>query len=247
MRPAEGDSAAEFARQATTDLVRALTGKRRRRNAGRLNDREAHGVLAEADDPADPILADLISKVLGNLLPAIASGLSRRRAAGPTLTNTDGHHLKFINAMVQVKDPAAAAERLAAHADFRTEQDVELTWWGRELSATDQESALATLGAEVGEDVEEPEKTPRWLRGRLRLVDGDFAFEINSEERLANAAGRAGRTGSQPELTRRSATDPPRTCRRSQWPDRSRSEPRRKRSTRGSNTGPTSMSRDLAS
>jgi hypothetical protein len=151
LRPAEADSAAEFVREATDDLVRALTGKRTRRDANRHREPQPHGVLVDAAEPADALLADLISKVIGNLLPTIASEVWRRRGAGPTFTNTDGHRLKLITAQVNVDDPATASERLAAHHDFRTEDEGELTWWGRELTDMEQQSALAHLRAQFGE------------------------------------------------------------------------------------------------
>lgn len=100
----------------------------------------------------------MMSQVLGNLIPAIAGELWRRRAAGPTLTNSDGHRLRLITAVVKVNVRAAAAERLVAHQDFRTEEDGELSWWGRELSEMERQSALAHLRAQLAEEpVEEPE------------------------------------------------------------------------------------------
>jgi hypothetical protein len=41
-----------------------------------------------------------MSKVLGSLVPGIAGDVWRRRAAGPKLTNTDGHRLRLITARV---------------------------------------------------------------------------------------------------------------------------------------------------
>ena len=46
-----------------------------------------------------------MSKVLGSLLPGIVGEVWRRRAAGPKLTNTDGHRLRLITAHVAVNDP----------------------------------------------------------------------------------------------------------------------------------------------
>ena len=73
---------------------------------------------------------------------------------------------------------------------------------------TEEQSALATLRAEVGEAVEEPEEPPRWLRGRLRLLDGCFELEVNSEERLAMLLAVLGELGLEPKMTRGSAMDP---------------------------------------
>ena len=55
-----------------------------------------------------------MSKVLGSLLPGTAGDVWRRRAAGPKLTNTEGHRLRLITASVTVNDPPAAARALAA-------------------------------------------------------------------------------------------------------------------------------------
>jgi hypothetical protein len=113
LRPSEADEAAEFVRGATTDIVRALAGKRIRRDAKWRSQPAPHGVLVDAGEAASPMLADLISKVLGNLLPTIVSELWRRRAAEPSLDDTDGHPLTFITAQVNVDDPSAAVGPLA--------------------------------------------------------------------------------------------------------------------------------------
>jgi len=134
-----------------------------------------------------------MSKVLGNLIPVIAGDLWRRRAEGPTLTNTDGHALRFVSALVKVKNQAAAAKRLAAHHDFRTEENGQLTWWGRELSEMERQSALAHLRSHLAQDDEEPveeaEEAPRLLRGRLEPREDGFQIEVNSEERLTARRG----------------------------------------------------------
>ncbi len=100
MRPAEGDAAAERVRNATDDVIRALSGKRVRGRAHRRGVPRPHGVLAGAAEPADPIHAELMSKVLGNLLPTIAGDLWGRRASGATLANTEGHRLPGSRSVV---------------------------------------------------------------------------------------------------------------------------------------------------
>ena len=127
-----------------------------------------------------------MSKVLGSLLPGIAGEVWRRRAAGPKLTNTDGHPLRLITAHVEVNDPAAVTRTLAAHADFRTEDEGELSWWGRELTDSERAGALAQIRslAGEGEPIEEPDEPQRWLRGRLEPRPDGFEISVNSEERL---------------------------------------------------------------
>jgi hypothetical protein len=77
MRPAEGDRAAAFVHEATDDL----SGKRVRARAARSGDPMPHGVLVETTEPVDPMLADLISKIICNLLPVLAGELWERRAS----------------------------------------------------------------------------------------------------------------------------------------------------------------------
>ena len=208
MRPAEADWAAELAREASADVVRALAGERPRRRAGRRKAPEPHGVLVGEIGPAPPAAADLMSKVLGNLIPAIVGELRQRRAAGPTLTNTDGHSLRLITAEVKVASAAAAGARLAAHPDFEAAEDGELSWWGRELTELERESALALLRSQTSEPVEEPEEAPRWLRGRLRPRKDGLEVEVNSEERLTMLLELLEELGLQPDVTRRSVFDP---------------------------------------
>jgi hypothetical protein len=208
MRPAEGDAAASLVDEATESLIRALSGKRARGRTARSGDPKPHGVLVEMTEAADPMLADLISKIVCNLLPSLAGELWGRRAAGAGLTNTDGHRLALITGLVRVDAAAAAAERLAAHEDFRTEEDGELTWWGRELSELERQTALATIRAEAGEDEAQYDETPRWLRGRLKPGDGGFEVEVNSEERLQMLLEMLGKLGLGAELTRKSVIDP---------------------------------------
>ncbi len=120
LRPSEGDSAAEWVHEASVAIAKVVAGKRGRRPS-RRREPDPHGVLVAIAESLDPQFAALMSKLLGSLLPAIAGEMWRRRAAGPKLTNTDGHRLRLITARVAVNDPAAVAARLVAHADFRTE------------------------------------------------------------------------------------------------------------------------------
>jgi len=212
MRPSEGDRAAELAREATAEIARALTGKRPRKRTDGHKQPPPHGVLAELDDPAPSVVADLMGKVVGSMLPTIAGELWEQRSAGPTLTNTDGHGLRLITAQIDVKNGVTARERLAAHEDFRTEEEGELSWWGRELTEMERQTSLAQLRSqldpEIDEEIEEPDETPRWLRGRLVPREGGFEVDVNSEERLDTLLGLLRDLGLEPELGRRSTIDP---------------------------------------
>jgi len=209
LRPSEGDSAAEWVHEASVAIAKFVAGKRGRR-PGRRREPEPHGVLVAIAESLDPQIAALMSKVLGSLLPAIAGDVWRRRAAGPKLTNTDGHRLRLITAGVAVNDPAAVATRLAAHADFRTEDADELSWWGRELTEIEREGALAQIRAlaDEGEPIEEPDGPHRWLRGRLEPHPDGFGVSVNSEERLQALVELLRELGAEPELGRRSVIDP---------------------------------------
>jgi len=209
LRPSEGDGAAEWVHEASVAIAKALSGKRGRR-PGRRREPEPHGVLVEVADSLHPGVAVLMSKVLGSLLPGIAGDVWRRRAAGSKLTNTEGHRLRLITARVAVNDPPAVARALAAHADFRPEDAGELSWWGRELTEMERESALARMRslADENEPIEEPDEPQRWLRGRLEPHPDGFEVSVNSEERLQALVELLGGLGAEPELSRRSVIDP---------------------------------------
>ena len=197
MRPAEGDWAAELAHEPTEDLLWALAGERPRRRR-RPKASEPRGVLVEETAPVSPIAADLMSKVLGNLIPTIMGELQERQAAGPTLTNTDGHPLRLITAMIEVNDAAAATTRLAGRGDFRVEDDRELTWRGRELTELERESALAYLRSQTSEPVEEPEEAMRWLRGHLRPRAGGSRSRSTPRSVWRSCSSSSRRSGSSP-------------------------------------------------
>lgn len=209
LRPSEGDGAAEWVHDASAAIAQAVAGTRRRR-PGRRREPEPHGVLVALAEPLDPEIAALMSKVLGSLLPGIAGEVWRRRAAGPKLTNTDGHPLRLITAHVEVNDPAAVTRTLAAHADFRTEDEAELSWWGRELTDTERAGALAQIRslAGEGEPIEKPDEPQRWLRGRLEPRPDGFEISVNSEARLQALVQLLRGLGANPQLGRRSVIDP---------------------------------------
>jgi tetratricopeptide (TPR) repeat protein len=211
LRPSEGDGAADLVHEASVALAKELTGKRGRGPRRRRDpDPDPHGVIVEIAEPIRPEIAALMSKVLGTLLPGIVGEVWRRRAAGPKLTNTDGHRLRMITAHVTVNDPVAVAQRLTAHTDFRPEDEGELSWWGRELTEIEREGALAQIRSLTGEGepIEEPDKPQRWLRGRLHPTPDGFEISVNSDERLQALVELLHELGAEPELGRRSVIDP---------------------------------------
>lgn len=220
LSPGEGDSAASLVDEAATDLMRVLSGKRAR--GPRRRKAEPHGVLADLSEEPDPRAVNLIASITAALLPTLAGDIRRGRRAGPRLTNTDGQPLKMIAAIVAIEGPpAAAAERLAEHPDFRREdEDGEetITWWGRQLSAAEREQMLESLRAQLAGDGEgdgdgeleigQAGEPQRWLRGRLRPAEGGFEVEVNSEQRLKDLLALLTELGLSPRVERRSAIDP---------------------------------------
>ena len=209
LRPSEGDGAAELVHEASAAIAKALAGKRARR-PGRRREPEPHGVLVEAAEPMDPAVAALMSQVLGTLLPGIIGEVWRRRAAGPKLTNTDGHRLRMITADVAVNDPAAVIATLTAHPDFRAEDEGGLSWWGRELTGVERAGALAQIHALVGneEPLEEADQPQRWLRGRLDPRAEGFELSVNSDERLEALVQLLRELGAEPRIGRKLVIDP---------------------------------------
>lgn len=209
LRPSEGDGAAEWVHDASAALAKALAGKRVR-PPGRRREPKPHGVLVDVAEPMDPSDAALMSPVLGSLLPGILGEVWRRRAAGPRLTNTDGHRLRMITAQVTVNDPATVTRTLAAHADFQTEGDGGLSWWGRELTEGERAGALAQIHSLLGGDepIEKADQPQRWLRGRLEPRADGFDVSVNSDERLEALAGLLHQLGAQPEIGRQTVIDP---------------------------------------
>jgi hypothetical protein len=209
LRPSEGDAAAEWVHDAGAAMAQSLAGKRGRRPS-RRREPDPHGVLAEVSEPVDPAVAGLLSKVLGSLLPGIVGEVWRRRQTGPKLTNTEGHHLQLIEAQVAVSDPAGVARRLAIHPDFRTEDEGELSWWGRELTDTERAGMAAQIRALAGEGeaIEEPDEPQRWLRGRVHLEPDRLGVSVNSKERLQALLELLSELDADPQLRRRSVIDP---------------------------------------
>jgi len=110
-----------------------------------------------------------MSKVLGSLLPGIAGEVwAPPRIGAEACEHRRAPSAADHGARGGERSPAVA-QRLAAHADFRSEDAGELSWWGRELSGMERgaRSRRCARLADEGEPIEEPDEPPRWLRGRL--------------------------------------------------------------------------------
>ena len=210
LRPSEGDGAAEWVHEASVAIAKVVAGKRGRR-PGRRREPEPHGVLVAIAESLDPEIAALMSKVLGSLLPAIAGEVWRRRAAGPKLTNTDGHRLRLITARVAVNDPAAVARP----GWWRTRTSGprmpgELSWWGRELTEIERESALAQMRALADRASRSRSPTSRsagcaGVWSRTRTASRCRSTPRSGCRRWSSCFARL---GAEPELARRSVIDP---------------------------------------
>lgn len=215
LRPGEGDAAAELAREMTIAFFEDLSGERiaSRRRRKSEEEPDPYGVLVGQLQPAPQPVADLMSKMVANLIPEIAAGVMRRRSAGIGLTNMDGHRVREITAELTVADADAVLQRLAGHPDFRVEDGAgELSWWGRELTKMEREGMLAQVreqfGAEAVLEAQQSDKRPRWLRGRLRSAAAGLEVEVNSEERLKLLLELLAEHGIEAKLKRRSTIDP---------------------------------------
>ena len=212
LTPAEADRLAEIVSRMADRDAAGLSGRRPRFKLPKPGREAPRGVLAAVSEPAPPELADRLAQVLGAGIPQLVAELRAIRHAGPRLTNTDGDPLCIIKARIGVADPRHSARLLAAHLDVSLEDDGVLAWWGRELDAREHETALAELHAQLGGEPEagldSPRHPARWVRGRLRPVDGGFEVEVNSAERMTRLLELLRELGDEPAVQEEIRVDP---------------------------------------
>lgn len=68
--------------------------------------------------------------------------------------------------------------------------------------------AVARLRAQGRKDIEVPEGPQRWVRGVLRVGDGEITAEVNSRERLTRLLGILRKAGAAPRVTAEKRIDP---------------------------------------
>jgi hypothetical protein len=211
LRPSEADEAAQLVREAIDDFARWAGGKRTRGRRARRGRVDPAGVLSEFLEPPPADVCAVTSMIVTNLAPTIAGETWSRRLAGPQLTNMEGHRTKLITADVELGRAEVATERLLEHPDFRAgDDDGEITWWGRELTAQERSQMCAQVQAQFGEDAldEGDDEPQRWLRGRLRVRDAGIDVEVNSEERLTALLDALTDLQLAPTMRTRTAIDP---------------------------------------
>jgi hypothetical protein len=199
--PGLADRAAESVLTVTERVVAALArehGMREPVPERSTGDRpDPHGVLADVLDPVEDSYADLIAKVLGSSLANLIGMVEASSRAPLGLSNTDGDPLEVLAAVYPCVDPLEVRGRLLAGGPFeagdaeersRGELAPPLRWLGREMTASEAASSLATVQAQLRaqglEPVEAPDGPQRWLRGSLRFEVGRIRAEVNSRARL---------------------------------------------------------------
>jgi hypothetical protein len=128
------------------------------------------------------------------------------------MLNTDGDPMCLITATIAVG--GGAADWLAARPDFEPDADEpeRITWWGALIPDDQRETmmaeAAAQLRAQGHQDVELPEEPQRWVRGVLRVHDGEITAEVNSRERLTRLLDILRKVGATPVVTAEKRIDP---------------------------------------
>jgi hypothetical protein len=213
LSPAEGDAAAEFVGQASVAVLYALEGKPERPPTSiPFGEAEPHGVYADLEEPSSSEAADMMGKVIGALVTSIAAGVHQNRATPPAIANTDGDPMCLITATIAAG--AGVAEKLAARRDFDVDADdpSRITWWGALIPEGQRKAmmaeAVAQMRAEGHKHVEVPEGPQRWVRGALRVRDGEIIAELNSRQRLARLLDILRKVGADPVVTAEKRIDP---------------------------------------
>jgi hypothetical protein len=212
LRPTEADGVAELAEELMYHVASAASGKQIKGAPPRRWRDEPAGVLAAQGDPVRSEVATFASQVLGSGMPQLLAMIGELRGRAPKLVNTDQDPLCLINAIVHVRDPRAAAERLSSHPDIRDQGD-DLTWWGRELDHLERASTHAEVRSLLRERGEDPDaielgESQRWLRGRIKPLEDGLAVDVNSRERLERFLSLLRELGEQPVVSNQLLIDP---------------------------------------
>ena len=213
LSPAEGDAAADFVDHAAFAIVQTLSGKPEPPPEHLdFAQAEPQGVFVDYQEPGGAEVASLTGKVTGAVLTQIAAEVHDRRTTPPAIRNTDGDPMCLISATIAVGEGTAA--RLAARPDFEVASDEpdRITWWGALIPDGQREAmmaeATAQLRAQGHQDVEPPEGPQRWVRGVLRVGDGQITAEVNSRQRLTRLLGILSKVGAEPVVTAEKRIDP---------------------------------------
>jgi hypothetical protein len=220
--PSEADALCETVLAAAEVVTDELSGRPNKRAAERLRrpppfgHAEPHNVYAYSEQPADSNVAQLISRVIGSLVPRLAAELQIARATPPTLTNTDGDPMDLIKAEVAVRDASRVVEQLTAHADFDAdpEEPGKLTWLGHEIPVAQRKAMLAEARAQLrsqgyrDEDLDLSRGPKRWVRSQLQRHNSQITVDVNSRERLVALLAILDKIGAEPRIVDESHLDP---------------------------------------
>jgi hypothetical protein len=219
LTPAEADALAETVNTAVEVVAGDLAGQpakgadRRMHQPAPFGHARPLGVLSYLSDESSPEAAHFISTVVGSLMPTLITEVHDQRAVPPAVTNRDGDPMCLIKARVAVHGSGSLAGRLDDHRDFDRdpEDPAHFVWLGRAIPPGERATMLAELRAEMGPqgigpaDLDPPQ---RWIRGQLRVGDGELTAEVNSRERLTRLLGVLTELGESPSVIDESRVDP---------------------------------------
>jgi hypothetical protein len=221
LRPSEADMLAALIHggviaEALAGEKRPQTGHARTQASGpRPGHQAPHGVIANYSDELPAEVARVYSRVIGTGLAHLVRTVLSWRNAAPAVANTDGDRMCFVTARLLVGDAVQVAEKLAKHPDIELDDGdrADFLWWGRPLTAMESATALAEARAQLADagvsiDPGGHDRPQRWLRGRIRVVDGGLRLEVNSKERLARFLDLLRELGEEPSVADEARFDP---------------------------------------
>jgi hypothetical protein len=242
LSPGEADAVCEAVRDAALVVADSLSGRTSRRcRRGpaplRFGEADPHTVLAGYAEPSPPEVADLLSRVLGVMVPSLYAELTAARSVPPQLTNTDGDPMELISARIAVADPDDLARRLAAHPDLDPHDGPDVpagerrfAWQGPEVPPDHRAEMLARVRDQFPDEaiLDTPS---RWVLAQLRLTGRTLRVEVNSQRRLDRLLALLTDLGAAPDLVETTRVDPrqdlpwaPRTLRTGPPPPRAGEE-----------------------
>jgi hypothetical protein len=214
LRPSEADMLADHIEGMAEFIVAGLSGTEPASRAPRPGRQRPHGVLIHSAGEAPPEVAAVANTVIGGGLGYLVEAVLSWRNDTPQMINTDGDRMCLVTAHVTVSDPARMARQLAEHPDIDADdEDEDLVWWGRPLTAmksatatADMRAQLAAAGAPI--DPDDGYHGQRWMRGQIRATDTGLRVKVNSKERLARFLDLLRDLGEEPLVAAEARFDP---------------------------------------
>lgn len=215
LSPIEGDAIAEYAEEATWDMLHKTTGERGDYPSAleqvRFGQAEPYCVRWETGEEQEPEFGEIASLVAARLAPRLASWVWHKRAEPAVLQNTDGEPMVLIDAAVTVDGDVT--ERLLARSDFGEEEngeDGQLVWWGESVDDRYDEPVVLHYHDDgsahvIGPDHDEEENV---VLGRLTPEPGRVRVQVNSQRRLGRLLRILKEIGARPKMTEVSRSEP---------------------------------------